>query len=152
MICGSCSFTDKLCYCSMPPQVKCIITNEFHYYDDECNCEESRANRKEELDYTKRKLNESSPILAINYDGPKAPSVAFCNINANADNIDINSDQRSPENATAVAWGATSCLVCGEDVQLEGWWAAGPKICPTCRKAVKFIKENFSKELEVYEL
>lgn len=37
--CGNCDKTDGLCYTSDPPQVKCTITGEFHYYDDECNVE-----------------------------------------------------------------------------------------------------------------
>ena len=35
--CGGCKFTDGLCYTSNPPQCKCTITGEFHYYDDTCN-------------------------------------------------------------------------------------------------------------------
>lgn len=37
MICGACDKTDGMCYCSLPPQVKCIITGRFHYYDEQCD-------------------------------------------------------------------------------------------------------------------
>ena len=144
MTCGSCNFTDKLCYCSMPPKVRCIITNEFHYYDDECNCEEAATRRKEVTDELTKKLNKPSPIMAINYDGPNAPSVSFSG--------EFQEELCNTTPAACTAWGATPCLVCGEDVQLEGWWIAGPKICPTCQKAIKFIKEKFNKELEEYEV
>lgn len=149
MNCGSCDFSDKLCYCSMPPQVKCTVTNEFHYYDDECNCEEAIASRKEELEYLKIKLSEPAALAAINYDGPNAPSVSFSR------ELPEELDSRAFSNydiSAPVAWGATSCLVCGESIQLEGWWDSGLKICHTCKKAVKFIKEKFSKELEAYEV
>ena len=111
MTCGSCNLNDKLCYCSMPPQVKCTITHEFHYYDDECNCIEAAARRKEELEYIKIKLNEPGALIALNYDGPNAPSVSFSG-----------ELQDEPCNTASIAWGATSCLVCGEDIQLEDWW------------------------------
>lgn len=39
MKCGNCDKTDGLCYTSYPPKVKCTITHEFHFYDDECDCE-----------------------------------------------------------------------------------------------------------------
>lgn len=35
--CGGCDKTDGMCYTSNPPQVKCIITGKFHYYDDVCD-------------------------------------------------------------------------------------------------------------------
>lgn len=37
--CGGCDKTDGMCYTSNPPQVKCIITGKFHYYDDVCDCD-----------------------------------------------------------------------------------------------------------------
>ena len=41
--CGSCDKTDGMCYTSNPPQVKCIITGRFHFYDDICDCDTIRA-------------------------------------------------------------------------------------------------------------
>lgn len=35
--CGQCSMTDGLCYTSLPPKVRCLVTDEFHYYEDKCN-------------------------------------------------------------------------------------------------------------------
>lgn len=37
MKCGNCDKTDGRCYLSDPPKVKCTITDQFHFYDDECN-------------------------------------------------------------------------------------------------------------------
>ena len=55
MNCGSCHYTDGCCYTSLPPQVKCTITNKFHYYDDICDCEAARAAREADAadDYIK---------------------------------------------------------------------------------------------------
>lgn len=39
-ICGMCDKTNGLCYTSYPPQVKCTITGEFHFYGDSCTCQE----------------------------------------------------------------------------------------------------------------
>jgi len=35
--CNSCEYTDNLMYTSLPPQVKCTITGEFHYLSEKCN-------------------------------------------------------------------------------------------------------------------
>lgn len=37
-ICGTCIHTDGMCYTSNPPQIKCVHTNKFHFYGDECDC------------------------------------------------------------------------------------------------------------------
>lgn len=37
--CGSCPHTDGNCYTSSPPQVKCTLTDKFHYYNDDCDVE-----------------------------------------------------------------------------------------------------------------
>lgn len=39
MICQFCEHTDGCEYTSIPPQIKCTITNKFHYYNDECDIE-----------------------------------------------------------------------------------------------------------------
>lgn len=39
MICQFCEHTDGCEYTSIPPQIKCTITNKFHYYNDECDVE-----------------------------------------------------------------------------------------------------------------
>lgn len=35
--CGACDNIDGMIYTSNPPQVRCNITGEFHYFDDKCN-------------------------------------------------------------------------------------------------------------------
>ena len=37
--CGTCPNTDGACYTSIPPQIKCALTNKFHYYNDDCDVE-----------------------------------------------------------------------------------------------------------------
>lgn len=44
MRCGKCEKIDGMCYTSNPSKVKCTITNEFHYLDDECNIATSTIN------------------------------------------------------------------------------------------------------------
>ena len=41
--CGSCEHTDGLCYTSNPPQIRCGITGEFHYYTDVCDVKDNIA-------------------------------------------------------------------------------------------------------------
>ena len=41
--CGSCEHTDGLCYTSNPPQIRCGITGEFHYYTDVCDVKDNAA-------------------------------------------------------------------------------------------------------------
>ena len=35
--CGNCEHTDGLVYTSLPPQVMCELTGEFHYMGDSCD-------------------------------------------------------------------------------------------------------------------
>ena len=141
MRCGNCECTDGCCYTSMPPQVKCIITNEFHYYDDECNCEEVRASKAELHAKIREQLYE--PIIAYSSDltggqlvwdgtteGTLMVSDPFGTVNISYDTV----------------VGATDCLVCGEQVSLHVF-EHGPRICESCKKAIKFIKEKFKEEL-----
>lgn len=34
--CGECNYTDGVVYTSLPPQVKCTITNKYHLCDHVC--------------------------------------------------------------------------------------------------------------------
>lgn len=168
MNCGSCPFTDNLCYCSMPPRVKCTITNEFHYYSDECDCIEAMTSRKAELDSITKKLNEPGPLMALNYDGPNAPSVSFSgedaaiaydnliktdteeasasiNINPVFDQCTFNTKLLEP-----VYMYATKCLICDAEVPIS-FLGSGPKICSDCKRTIRFIKEKFKTELESFE-
>ena len=162
MNCGSCELTDKFCYCSMPPKVKCIVTNEFHYYDDECNCVEAAKLQNEELERFKRKIREPcepAPILALNYDGPSAPSVAFIgetpaaerkslnklHVNSETSNIGVLDTEAWVRAASQVTEGSTPCLVCGESVMVN-LFESYTKICPICKKAIMYIREKFGKE------
>ena len=39
MICGNCDKTDGMIYTSNPPKVKCTVSGNFHFLNDECdNC------------------------------------------------------------------------------------------------------------------
>ena len=145
MICGSCPFTDGCCYTSMPPKVKCTITHEYHYYEDECNCEEVRASRDEELAMIKKMLN-NKPFVGVDYGNLVVSDTVTA-----AEALDF-SWSVPTESITAAAVACTRCLVCGEDVILLDYEAAGPRICSTCKKAIKFIKEKFMEELDNYEV
>lgn len=143
MTCGKCPYTDGLVYTSMPLKVKCIITGDFHEYAEECSCEEARASKAELHTKIEEQLNE--PIIAYSNDltgGPFAwdGTVAHESTLAVSDpfgNVNISYD-------TIV--GATNCLVCGEQVSLR-IFDHGPRICESCKKAIKFIKERFKGEL-----
>jgi len=37
MRCGNCDKTDGVIYTSNPPKVKCSISNEYHFFEDQCN-------------------------------------------------------------------------------------------------------------------
>ena len=159
MNCGSCELTDKLCYCSMPPKVKCMITDEFHYYDDECNCVEAAKQQREEQEFFKKKASDTSPMLAINYDGPNAPSVAFIEEDARAtyeslirlplygetSTIGTLNDEAWATAASQITVGSTPCLVCGDNV-LVNLYESYTRICPICKKAIMYIREKFGKE------
>lgn len=152
MDCGSCPFTDTLLYCSMPPKVKCKITNEYHYYDDECNCEEARAQKEAVENYLAQKLSE--PIIQIDYTDVSDDVSTLITVEE-ADsfkgllNPSLYADTTCGTIDTAV--GCTRCLVCGDDIILT-WYEGGSKICPACQKTIKFIKEKFKKELDEYEV
>ena len=162
MKCGSCLYTDGCCYTSLPPKVKCNITGEFHYHDDECNCEDIKTSKAEEFDRIRELLNQPGALTAINYDGPNAPSVSFGNTLTLDEAVvayesllrlplydEADADCTTMELPTAV--GSTKCLVCGEDI-IVNMWDSYTQICSTCKKAIKYIKEKFNEELENYEV
>lgn len=37
--CQNCQFTDGIVYTSLPPKIRCLITNEFHNNNYECDVE-----------------------------------------------------------------------------------------------------------------
>lgn len=157
MTCGSCPHTDGLCYTSMPPQCRCNITGEYHYYGDECNCKDDIvAKRTEEIEKFKELLNQPGCLMAINYDSDKAPAVAITGEEAAVAyesllNLPLYGECASTETTDKVAVGSTKCLACGEET-IVMMWDSYTQICPSCKKAIKFIKEKFNKELESYEV
>lgn len=133
MTCGMCPFTDGMCYTSNPPKRKCTITDEFHYYDDECNCEYSRLLKEKE---------ESGESLIERF-----PDSA---IRVNADSIAA-SEYDFPDTITEyicepITTIGTPCLICVETVFVD-IWGLGPKVCDSCKKAIELIKEKFKEEL-----
>lgn len=164
MTCGNCKYTDGLCYTSLPPQVKCDITGKFHYYDDECDCSDSCAATVKERNEIFDLLNSQTPLMAINYDSDKAPSVAISGAEAEVayeslirlplyGEADRNGeiDAEAWKYAAPLTVGATDCLVCGESINVN-MWESFTKICPACKKAIMFIREKFDKELEQHEM
>lgn len=144
MHCGSCKHTDGCCYSSMPPKVRCVITNKFHYYEDVCDCEEAKFIRDALLD-TSDKDAYALPLLNNITNSPSGS----INITAPAEAVFPEAAELDHKNI--IAWsdtivGATPCLVCGEPVSLS-YWQGGPKICNDCKKVIKFVKEKFKEEL-----
>ena len=127
LTCGSCKYTDGCCYTSLPPKVRCALTGKFHYYEDECDCEDVTASKIEELEHIKKILNE--PIV-VNF--PDTDPVSFLNTDTATVNI---------EPATL----GVRCIICGEEfaVSAVSLYAIPAYICEDCKKAVKFIKEHF---------
>lgn len=80
--CGACKYTDGICYTSNPPKVKCTITGDFHYYDDECDCEDIITPIHDAINYFKEKLfvsderSNHEAVLAANaeYRLPSKPT------------------------------------------------------------------------------
>ncbi len=180
MSCINCPHTDGLCYNSLPPMVRCTITGEYHYYGDECNCKEEAISRKtEELEKFKELINKPGALMmAVNYDSDKAPAMtitgeeaavayesllnlplyeecdgsASTRITVDPKVTTFDPDIEAWKRAAPVEYGCTPCLVCGEPVGLYQMFDNKSKICITCQKAIKFIKEKFKEELETYEL
>ncbi len=172
MRCGSCQFTDGKCYISLPPKVKCTIMNEFRLYEDECSCPSARATHESE-EVARLKdllLNEPGPLMTIKYDDWTAPSVTITREDADAAYSSllqlpaygqaraiaaaVDESQGTDVDAwkveASVEYGCMPCLVCGAGVGIYSPRDDRPKICPTCRKAIRFIKERFKVELEAY--
>jgi hypothetical protein len=160
----------------MPPQVRCNITGEYHYYGDTCDCREDIiASKTEELEKIKELLNRPGALMAVNYDSDKAPAVAITGEEAAAAYGSLlnlpkyNECERLSDNkifAESVMMPTTGlidtsseqpcmyctrCLVCGTDVPVH-FLGGGPLVCPECKKTIKFIKEKFKEELENYEV
>jgi hypothetical protein len=141
--CGSCFYTDGCCYTTNPPKVKCVITNEFHLYGDECDCEEAR---------NKREAEEADGYIKYSGDKLVTPDPTY-------GSVGVTWDGKEPTDytlftaalATPIAVACTPCLCCGESITLD-WYSGGPKICENCQKAIKFIKERFKEELINYEV
>jgi hypothetical protein len=133
MLCGSCPYTDGCCYTSLPPKVKCIFTGEFHFYNDECNCEEGdfKARKIEELEHLKKLLSE--------------PWIVPDTIN----DISTADDLFNTATATINMEPCTHCVrcaICGTEIPVS-WFCGGAYICEDCKKTIRFIKEKFKEEL-----
>lgn len=132
MTCGNCEYTDGMCYLSDPPKRKCTITNEFHYYDDECNCEAFRLAKEQEQKQVLEILNTPPTIImdgvasefCFPKDFGKPPQDAFENI----------------------AIGSTPCVICREPIIVNSL-GEGPRVCEDCKRAILFIRNKFKEEL-----
>lgn len=178
MTCGACPHADGLCYTSMPPQCRCNITGEYHYYGDECNCNDDLvASKTEELENFKELLNRPGALMkAVNYDSDKAPAVAITGeeaavaytsllnlplygecectgdskISIEPYKNTIELDKVDKQLLAPVCMYATKCLVCDTEVPVPAL-GGGQKVCPDCKKAIKLIKERFKEELDKYD-
>jgi hypothetical protein len=122
----------------------CGDMDEFYNMKHEIR-ELKEAGRDEELAMIKKMLN-NKPFVGVDYGN----LVGSDTITA-AEAIDFDWSVKT-ESITATAVACTRCLVCGEDVILLDYEAAGPRVCSTCKKAIKFIKEKFREELDNYEV
>lgn len=141
MICGSCQYTDGCCYTSMPPKVKCIFTGEFHFYNDECNCEDGdfKARKIEELEHLKKML--SKPLIVPDTVDNLSITDSFFNT------LETNTATLSMEPCTY----CVRCAICGTEIPVN-WYGGGAYACNDCKKAIKFLKEKFKLELDEYEV
>ena len=141
----------------MPPKCKCTITNNFHYFGDACDCEEARAQKVVDdiaLAVEKKAAAPEDHIVINGFDtlvNNKAPTI---NISANTTKLsdaEITWGVKREEIPITAITASTPCLICGADLAITFYDARLPKVCPECQKAVKFIKEKFKSEIEVYE-
>ena len=158
MICGNCQHTDGLCYTSSPPQCHCNITGELHYYADECNCNDDVIVSKTET------LSDKAPAIAITGEEAAVAYESLLNIplygerDGTRDNkisikpytSTIDLDEVDKRLLAPIGIYATKCLVCDTEVPVY-FLGGGRVVCHNCKKAIKFIKEKFSKELENYD-
>ena len=129
MTCGMCPFNDGMCYTSNPPKRKCTITNEFHYYDDKCNCEYSRLLKEKEK--SGESLIERFPESAIRINADSASTSEYESL----------ADLSTGYICEPITTFGTPCLICGETVFVD-IYGAGPKVCTSCKEAIKFVKDK----------
>lgn len=158
MKCGNCEHTDGLSYLSDPPKTYCKLMIKYFPVDSECCCEEKRLMKEAELEAFKSIMNRPGALMAVNYDSDKAPAVTITGEEAalayeSLLKLPLHGECEGDRAAVAAytAVGSTSCLVCGEEITVN-MWDSYIRICPSCKKAIKFIKEKFNKELENYEM
>lgn len=129
MLCCNCPYTDGLLYLTDPPKVKCVITEEFHYKDFECNCECARLARANTMEDT---AADTSVSVSVSVD------------NAEPINWD---DAYSTVATIAPVYSFATCLVCRESFPVSVF-ESPTKICEDCKKAILFIKERFKGEYD----
>ena len=157
--CDTCPYTDGAVYTSMPPKCKCTITNNFHYFGDACDCEEARAQKVVDdiaLAVEKKASAPEDHIVINGFDtlvNNKAPTINYTidtsQLSAAESAWGVKCEERPW--ADMITAGCTPCLICGVDIGATIYDAHKSKICHECQKAVKFIKEKFKSEIEVYE-
>lgn len=77
--------------------------------------------------------------------------------NKNTDNkivVDVDSNRASTINTrdmdvNPIPTYATPCIACGELIEIS-IYDGGSKLCPSCKKAIQFIKEKFASELKSF--
>ena len=157
--CDTCPYTDGAVYTSLPPKCKCTITNNFHYFGDACDCEEARAQKVVDdiASAVEKKARAPEDYIVINdFDSildNKAPTFDYTvdtsQLSAAESTWCVKFEERPL--ADMITIGCTPCLICGVDIGTTIYDAHKSKICSECQKAVKFIKEKFKSEIEVYE-
>ena len=150
MTCGKCPFTDGLVYTSLPPKVKCIVTGEFHEYEDLCDCENARKVKENLNRYVAAKGEQASyrsqggSTLATT---PGDTTIPIQAAEINSTITEIGATAVASIFSSARAEIGTPCLICGETVEI-GYFGGSPKICEECKQAVLHVKELLKKSKE----
>lgn len=137
--CRCCPNTDGLVYTSNPPKVRCKITGEFHYFDDECDV-------SSDLEKNKNLKNSNTDNSNISSDNLTTPC-----INLETDATTATASIDITNNSTRLA---TSCIICGESIELNDneklslqyGLSIHSKVCEKCKEAVLYIREQILKK------
>lgn len=64
-VCGHCSFNDGSVYTSLPPKVKCMLTDKFHFMSDPCEIDFSKIDEENGNWHINKPLPDSEDIVEV---------------------------------------------------------------------------------------
>ena len=130
MTCGKCPYTDGLVYTSLPPKVKCIVTGEFHVYEDLCDCENARKVKENLNRYVAAKGEQALYRSQEVSNFATTPGDSIAPIQATEINsavTEISATAVASIFNSACAEIGTPCLICGETVEI-GYFGGSQKM------------------------